>query len=143
MPVSLTYSSSTIWLQNPQVANVYAIKKNQALGRTSGGAVYTYDKGSDQKRMELEFANLRHGEKDALETFYKTTVNGIMTTWTYTDHGGTAWNARFLDDELQFIEEASDILSAASMPFYVATLTYPGNRFTKGIWKVKINLEVG
>lgn len=142
MPVSLTYSTTTIWLQNPQVANVYAVKKNQALGRTSGGTVYTYDKGSDQKRMELEFANLRQGEKDALETFYKTTVNGIMNTWTYVDHGGVSHTARFLDDELQFVEEASDILSSSALPFYVSTLTYPGNRFSKGIWRVKLNLEV-
>ena len=140
MPVKFVSGATQAEIQNPVRGNSLKVKKYQTLGRTAGGTVYTYEKGTTTKEIELSFEELRESEKAALQSFFDTTVDGIQNTFTYTDHRGTAWTARFLEDELIFEETDSEGNSALS--FSSGSETYPGNRFSRGIYSTKIRLEV-
>lgn len=140
MPVVFEYSSTRVEIQNPSRSNIHKIKKFQALGRTAGGQIYAYDKGPTSKRLELEFLELRQSEKDALESFYDTTVDGVITNFEYTDHFGTTWNAKFLETELNF--EETDSEGESKYHFTSGGNTYPSYRYTKGIYRVTMILEI-
>ena len=134
-------SGNSINLQNPVIDNVFRTQKYQTLGRTIGGKVYVYTKGTTKYQMDLTFENLRESEKVDLAYFFDTTVGGMSTTFNYTDHMGKTWTARFIEDELQWNENdnnkdpvAESVVSAGQI--------YPSRRFSKGIYSVSIKLEV-
>lgn len=141
MPVQFSYSSTTFNIQNPVFSNLYKIKKFQALARTAGGKIFAYDKGVTSYQLTLEFSDLRQSEKDDLESFFDSVVNGTLTDFEYTDHFGTVWSAKFLVTELSF-EEVDNEGSRLSFPFISDGETYPSNRFVKGVYKVSFDLEV-
>jgi len=84
---------------------------HQAVGLTAGGTRYAYDKGVTLYRAELRFTTLSATNREALDTFFRTTVTGTTTTWTYTDTGGNTYTARFLNTELAFAKVAPEIWS--------------------------------
>ena len=135
MPIRMTYNTTIIELRNPERENVLEVNKRQVLGRTASGQVFTYEKGIETKKLELEFQRLRDDEKSNLESFFST-VDGIMNTFTYKDHRGNTYTARFLDSILRF----SEVLNEGKSQYGYST--YNGFRFSKGFWNIAIKLEV-
>ena len=140
MAVKFTKNLTEIEIQNPVQSNMYQLKKYQVLGRVASGGVYTYDKGVSTKKLSLTFENLRESEKTVLESFYHTTVNGMMETFSYTDHLETVWTARFLTTELDF--EEVDTIEKTGDTYVVDSITYPTTTWEEGIYKVSLELEV-
>ena len=140
MAVVFTKNLTAISLQNPKRSNAYNLKKHQAMGRTASGNLYTYDKGVDIKKLVLEFEELRQSEKDNLESFYNTTVDGIMNTFSLADHQGNTWTARFLNTELEF--EEIDNVGKTGTTFISGGISYPSTTWDEGIYNTKIELEV-
>jgi len=140
MAVIFTKNLTEIEIQNPADSNAYQLKKYQVLGRTASGGVYTYDKGVDTKKLTLKFENLREDEKTALENFYNTTINGIMDTFSYTDHLETVWTARFLNTELNF--EELDNVGKTETTYDVSGSSFPSTEWDEGVYNTDIELEV-
>jgi hypothetical protein len=133
-------SGTTIDIQNPVRGNIYERQLQYATGRTAAGSFYAYSKGVALKRMGLRFENLRNVEKAALEGFFATTVGGPGATFTYTDHDGTSWTARFLEDVLRF-EETHDEKNSTTT-FTLSAVTYPTTTRKNPVWNVEFELEV-
>ena len=111
MATTITFYKSPTTVTLPGPPGGYPIRriKPQALGLTSGGTRYTQDKGGpDRYQVELLFDDLTDSEKEALDGFYNTTVDGVTNTFTYTDTDGTGYTARFLDTILEFTKTANN-----------------------------------
>lgn len=131
---------NAVVIQNPQRQNRYAIKKRQTTGRVAGGELFVYDKGVTTYELILEFNGLRDSEKDDLETFYDTTADGLENTFTYTDHEGGVWVARFLDTELIFVEIEDKWKQDDD--FATGGATVPSTIRQEPFWNARIRLEV-
>ena len=121
--------------------NAIATEKIQVVGRSAAGGRYRYDRGVSIKTMRLSWNELRDAEKVALDGFFTTTVDGVMTQFTYTDHRGTAWDAYFADPVLEFTEVA-DKQSGAKTTFTSGAVSYPTTTRTAGVWACQVTLEV-
>ena len=103
MSVTFQSGETQVTLRDPEFENTEAASPKQALGRTASGAVYVYDKGVEVRTMSLEFRCLDNDEKDDLEDFHRSTVEGAYTTFSFTDHRSGTWTARFIRD-IEFSE---------------------------------------
>ena len=76
---------------------------------TAGGTRYAYDIGIDRYEADLDFRSLTTSEKDDLQSFFHSTVDGSGTTFTYTDADGSTYTARFLNPTLEFTKTYGDV----------------------------------
>ena len=107
--VTFVKDATTVTLPAPSPGSTMREVKHQALGLTAGGVRYAYDKGVDRYETDLEFQGLDASEKAALQSFFHTTVDGVVNTFTYTDSNGTGRTARFLDPTLEFRKLAVNV----------------------------------
>jgi hypothetical protein len=149
MSVKFSYGDSApteIEIQNPARQNVLRTKKTQASGRSAAGVLYVYDQGVPLKEIELQFENLRESEKNELQSFYDDTVEGMFRKFTYTDHHGDAWTARFLQPELEFTEIADVVASSGTFVSGAVGgsggTEYPTTTRGAGVWNARVILEV-
>lgn len=117
--VTLASGATSITLPAPSGTIEAPARKRQAIGRTAGGTVYAYDKGVDTYEVTVNLQSLTNTEKTNLESFFDTTVNGAVNTWTYTDENGNDYTARFLEPQLSF------------------------EKIAGGIWDIDLRLEIG
>jgi len=120
MAVTVTFVSgvTTVTLPAPVPGSQMREVKHQCTGVTAGGTRYAYDKGVDRYELDLEFRNLTATQKGDLQSFFHTTVDGVVNTFTYTDSNGTGRTARILD------------------------ATFEVSKVAKGIWDLFLRLEV-
>ena len=102
MSVTFTRESDTVYLSDPAGGGLERRVKRQALGRTAGGNVFSYDKGVETIEATLAFATLCRAEKDALYAFFRDATLGTRETFDYTDSDGVVHTARFLSPQLRF-----------------------------------------
>jgi len=140
--VSVVFASGVteVELQNPDLNNVLRDAHRQTFGRMSSGQLYVYKKGSKISFIEVAWSELRDDEKAAIRDFINTTVDASMNTFTYTDHRGDAWTARIVDNEHNFTEIADQRESSSS--FTIDSATYPTTVREKGIWALRLVMEV-
>ena len=144
MSVRFSYGETTVDVQNPDVQNTVALDKEQVVGRSVAGARYRYDRGVEVLTIRLSWSNLRDDEKVALLSFFETTVDGVMTAFTYTDHRGTAWSAQFVEPSLEFTERG-DAQSGVAGTYQIdgaSGTAYPTTTRTLGVWATSFLLEV-
>ncbi len=94
--------STTVALRNPERDNKEHHQRVQASGRTRGGTLYVYDKGTARKEMPYEFTELSNAKKVELADFFADDADGMVNSFQIVDHQGTTWNARFLQSDLEF-----------------------------------------
>jgi len=87
--VTFARGEDTIDLSPPPPGYSHAKERAQAIGETAAGTWYVYDKEVDNRILNLSLV-LTLAEKDALETFFDSTVVASLNTFTYTDHLGVA-----------------------------------------------------
>lgn len=140
MSISMVSGGTTINLQNPIRGEVRARHLPHAVGRTLSGQLYAYKKGPVYLVGRYTWEYLRDDEREDLENFFYSTVEGPSNTFTFTDHYGTTYVAQFLNDFLDF-ENIDD--SESSSGTYVASgTTYPTTTRTNPVWRVSIELEL-
>ena len=140
MAVKFQKNLTEIEIQNPAKENKCSLKKYQVVGRTAGGQVYVYNLGVFTQKLTLFFSDLRQSEKNNLQNFYNITVNGVMETFSYTDHLENVWTARFLNTELEFSE--TDNIENTQDTYSSGGTTYPTNTWDEGVYSCEIELEV-
>lgn len=141
MSVRFVKGGTSEYIQNPILSNRYILDAFQSKGRTAGGELFVYDKAPDEVyKLALTFAELRDSEKEALESFFVNDAEGMLYTFTYTDHEGTTWTARFLTPVLEFTSIADKRASTTS--FTSGGVTYPTTVREESIWSVEFELEV-
>ena len=104
MSVTFAKDAVSITIRNPEVGNIDAIRRRVPVGETEGGDIFAYKQGTASQDLELSWTELTNTEKADLQGFIEDTVDGSYETFTYTDHDGTDWTARILDDETRFEE---------------------------------------
>lgn len=140
--MSVTFSSggSSAEIQNPLLGDQFGVRTHDVRGLSADGSRRRLSKGDVRRVLSLKFEGLRDAEKEDLEDFFDDVVNGAESAFTYTDHNGDAWTARFLSTELRFTE-VDDGVSAAGT-FGVGGTSYPTTTRTAPVWGVEIELEV-
>ena len=111
--VTFVLGGTTVTLPAPVPGSTIREIKHQASFLFASGDRVAYDKGVDRYEIDLEFESLSVTELDNLQGFFHTTVDGVVTTFTYTDTNGTAHTARFLDPTLDVIKVAYNVYDVA------------------------------
>jgi hypothetical protein len=141
MSVSLAYSSTTVTLQNPDLGDKAQSLKHQALARRADGSYARYAFASGQAlEREMGWSALRRSEWEALKSFFETTVDGVLTAFTFTDERGTAWTAHFLDPELEAETVADGVSSSGT--FTSGAVSYPTTTRNGGEYAVSVRLAL-
>ncbi len=111
MAATITFVSgnTTVTLPGPIPDYPVSHERRQNISRSASGTVYVYDKSVDIYEVELTFQSLSATQKASLDSFFGSTVQGGVTTFTYTDTNGTAYTARFLDGVLRYTKLASEV----------------------------------
>lgn len=109
MSWKLTKDTNIVTLPDPAADYEAWIEKSQRLGWTAAGAARAYDKDVTAYRARVTWKDLTDSEKAGLATFFGNTtsdtppgVDGVMATFTLTDHASNTYTARFLQPELRF-----------------------------------------
>lgn len=127
-------------IQNPQLDNTLVMAKSQRILQPAGGGpVYVHDLSATLYLLELPFRGLRDAEKDALETFFETTVEGCRQRFLYLDHRGEPWLAHFAQDRLDF--RCVDDEVASSGTFSSGGSDYPTTTREESVWNLDVELE--
>jgi len=113
LTVRFSKDTTTLRLPAPSPGSLHTLAKEQAAGLSAAGQRYVYDKGVDRRALALKFPTLTTAQKDALASFFDSTADGMMQTFTYTDADGTAWTARFASPDLAVQRVREDEWSVA------------------------------
>lgn len=111
MSVRFISGATTVILDGPSSDYPKRQVKRQALGRSAGGTVYTYDKGVATYEIEIELVNLTEALKDSFQSFFDSTINGVTNTFTFKDEAGDNYVARFLSANLEFAKQTKNLYS--------------------------------
>ena len=111
MATTITFvkGGTTVTLPGPAPGGVTRQRKAQNVSRSAAGDVYVYDKGVDRYEADLSFESLSDSEKADLLSFFDTTVDGAVETFTYTDTNGAAYAARITEPDLEFRKVAGGV----------------------------------
>jgi len=116
----------TLALRSPDRGNPFRVVKRQAMRRTVGGTLYVYDKGVRTFEFEWTFTELTETERDSLQTFFDTTADGMVNTFTVKDwYGDTFTDCRFLDPVLEFAQ-TDEHRELSNSGIYSCTLRFEG-----------------
>jgi len=110
MPNVWTFTAGgvTVTLDAPARIEVWEAK-SQSLDFTAAGQPRAFDQAVSTFRARLSFRDLDSAAKASLAAFFHNApaaappgVNGVMETFTLTDHSGGAVTARFAEPLLKF-----------------------------------------
>ncbi len=107
--ITFVKAPTTVTLPGPVPGSVIREIKHQASFILASGQRVVYDKGVDRYEIDLDFESLTQTELDSLQAFYHTTVDGVISTFTYTDTNGAAHTARFLEPVLEIPKVAYNV----------------------------------
>ena len=108
-----TKGANTVTLPPPDDFETWE-EKAQALGWTAAGEPRAYDKDVARRLARLTWRDLSSDDKEDLTEFFHNEsadsppgVNGVMETFTLTDHEDNAYTARFARPELRFATDTT------------------------------------
>ena len=102
MSVTFTLGGTTYTVKSPYFPYMPVHDRMQVKGKTAGGTQIVQELAAAQDSYTFQFKNMTTAERDNLESFYKNTVDGAMTTFTFTDVAAAAHTARWMDDTFNF-----------------------------------------
>lgn len=122
MSVTLVENGNTLTLPNPAHQGRVRAIPHQAVGLTAGGTRYVYDKGVTLYQITLTFQLVTEAEYSAFMTFYTSTVDESLTTFTYTDSKGNAYALTRFIGEPRVTKRMSNVFD---LTFTLETATKP------------------
>ena len=145
MSVTFAKDAVSLKIQNPDLGDLLAVRKQQAAARRSDGAFYRYALATGETHeREIGWSELRRWERDDLLGFFEDTAAGVLNDFIFTDERGTAWDAHFLNTNLEFITVHDD--EASSSTFNNSDTSdesdYPTTTRSGGVYSVTVRLRL-
>jgi len=139
--IQFSKSGVTISLQNPELNDLLAVRRKQALAERSDGAFYRYELADAvvYERL-LAWTELRRAERDNLANFFTSVARGVLEQFTFTDERDVAWNAHFLDPDIDFNTVADT--NAGKTTFVSVGQSYPTTTRSGGVYAASIKLRL-
>jgi len=102
MSVTFTKDATVVTVRSP----LFPYRPEESLAQvksyTEGGTLVVQDLGAGDAIILLSFRNLSTTERDNLYSFWKNTVDGASTTFTFTEPDASTFTARWMDDVFDF-----------------------------------------
>jgi len=114
-PTVATATDSIEFVGNPESPYEREVIKNNTEVQMEDGSLFVYSRSVTNYRYKIEIVLFSQAERDELESFYDTLVNGSQKTFDYTDPYGDVYNVRFID--------SFNIVEVYKDRFYRATFT--------------------
>lgn len=107
--VILTKDTTSVTLPPPQQGAMVGTEQIQSKGETADGTVYVYAKDVTHYDGKFSFL-LDRSEAEALESFFTSTVKGMLYTFAMRDHLGQTYSGcRFQEPKLQLVKQNSGL----------------------------------
>tara|TARA_B110000908_G_scaffold57895_1_gene70548 strand:+ start:3444 stop:3818 length:375 start_codon:yes stop_codon:yes gene_type:complete len=97
-PTSAAPTTTMTFTNNPETPYSREVIKHNTSVQMEDGSFYTYSRLVTNYRYIITVVLNTQAERDALETFYDSTVNGSEKSFTYTDQNSDEYTVRFEDD---------------------------------------------
>ena len=107
--ITLTQGQDSVTLPAPPPGWRALVEQRQVMARSMDGTVHVYDHGVGTFPARVPLRLLSDAQKTALESFFRSTVEGMSESFTYTDAGGSEYTARFIEPRLAFAKTANDL----------------------------------
>ena len=105
MSVALTKDATVVTLPDPLAPYTNkTVQKFNVAQMTDGGTDYVYDKGITKYTYPMRFMVTTEATITALRSFFDTTANGMVETFTLTDPFGATPTVRFNQSALTIVE---------------------------------------
>jgi hypothetical protein len=114
-PTVASATTSIAFISNPESPYEREVVKHNTEVQMEDGSLYVYSRSVTNYRYKIEVILYSESERDALESFYDSTVNGSEKTFEYTDPYSDVYTVRFIDN-FNIVEIMKD-------RFYRATFT--------------------
>ena len=106
-------TTSLAFTNNPESPYERAVIKHNSSVQMEDGSMYVYSRSVTNYRYSISVVLTAEVERDALESFYDSTVNGAEKTFEYTDPYGDVYTVRF-DENMRISEIYKDRLYRAT-----------------------------
>jgi hypothetical protein len=112
-PTLAAPTSTLTFSNNPESPYEREVIKHNSSVQMEDGSFYVYSRSVTNYRYTISVVLTSETERDALETFYDSTVNGMEKTFSYTDPYSESYTVRF-ENELHISEIFKDRMYRAS-----------------------------
>jgi len=114
-PTFASPTTSIVFTSDPEVPYEREVIKHNSEIQMEDGSFYVYSRSVTNYLYKIEVILYSQAQRDALESFYDSTVNGSHKTFQYTDPYSALHTVRFI--------ESFNISEIAKDRFYRATFT--------------------
>ena len=114
-PTHASPTTSIVFTSNPEVPYEREVLKHNSSVQMEDGTFYVYSRSVTNYLYKIEVVLYSEVERDALESFYDTIVNGSQKTFQYTDPYNSLYTVRF--------HESFNIIEIMKDRFYRATFS--------------------
>ena len=112
-PTSAAPTTTLTFNNNPETPYEREVIKHNSSVQMEDGSFFVYSRSVTNYRYIINVVLNSESERDALESFYDSTVNGIEKTFSYTDPYSDTYTVRF-EDALHISEIFKDRMYRAS-----------------------------
>jgi len=112
-PTVVSATTSLVFNNNPESPYEREVIKHNSSVQMEDGSMYVYSRSVTNYRYSISVVLTSESERDALESFYDSTVNGAEKTFEYTDPYGDVYTVRF-DESMRISEIFKDRLYRAT-----------------------------
>ena len=133
-----TDKDNSFEMKNPSRQDVLSLDLGQVITWTADGQPLAYELGTTRKRIRVRFDDVRDCDKDRVDAWFETEVEGAKTTFHYRDHEGTWWDARFLQSALEWTCLGDATASVGT--YSVGSEIFPTTKREAAYWSVEVQL---
>jgi len=112
-PTVVSATTSLVFNNNPESPYEREVIKHNSSVQMEDGSMFIYSRSVTNYRYSISVVLTSESERDALESFYDSTVNGAEKTFEYTDPYGDVYTVRF-DENMRISEIYKDRLYRAT-----------------------------
>ena len=112
-PNAVSPTTTLTFTNNPETPYEREVIKHNTSVQMEDGSFYVYSRSVTNYRYTISVVLTSESERDALESFFDSTVNGSEKTFSYTDPYSDSYTVRF-EDEMHISEIFKDRMYRAA-----------------------------
>ena len=112
-PTLASPTTTLTFNNNPETPYEREVIKHNSSVQMEDGSFFVYSRSVTNYRYTISVVLTSESERDSLESFYDSTVNGMEKTFSYTDPYSDSYTVRF-EDELHISEIFKDRMYRAT-----------------------------